>query len=110
MKVAANKIEQAMQREACAQNLLRDIEGEIDRRCLQTVSVIGATPEGIASRSPTFRRLGMKVLICIEAERLSEARLLSTLLPSVQHCIQISSGTSWAIGSMFNPTACHGDY
>lgn len=65
------------------------IHDEIDRRVLQTAEVIGVTTSGLAKRISVLRHIHAKVVICEEAGEVSEAHLLSALIPSVQSLIQI---------------------
>ncbi|KAI9804272.1 MAG: hypothetical protein M1833_007079 [Piccolia ochrophora] len=62
---------------------------EIDRRCLEEAEVIGITTTGLAKKIETLRHVKAKVVICEEAGEVLESHLLSALLPSVEHLIQI---------------------
>lgn len=62
---------------------------EIDRRVLETADVIGITTSGLAKRISVLRHVNAKVVICEEAGEVLEAHMLSALIPSVQHLIQI---------------------
>jgi hypothetical protein len=66
-----------------------NIRSETDRRVLQESDVIGITTSGLAARVPMLKKLRCKVLICEEAGEILEPHMISTLLPSVEHCIQI---------------------
>ncbi|MCJ1464386.1 hypothetical protein MMC07_002999 [Pseudocyphellaria aurata] len=68
---------------------LRDIYDEVDRRVLETADVIGVTTSGLARRISVLRHVNAKVVICEEAGEVLEAHLLSALIPSVEHLIQI---------------------
>lgn len=62
---------------------------EVDRRVLETADVIGVTTSGLAKRISVLRHVNAKVVICEEAGEVLEAHMLSALIPSVQHLIQI---------------------
>ena len=66
-----------------------NVYGEIERRCLQNADVIGVTTAGFAHRVSTLRNVKAKVTICEEAGQILEGHLLSALLPSLEHLIQI---------------------
>ena len=68
---------------------LSHIHDEIDRRVLQTSEVIGVTTTGLARRIATLQNLRCKVVICEEAGEVMEPHIISALLPSVEHFIQI---------------------
>ncbi|EXJ73565.1 uncharacterized protein A1O5_03326 [Cladophialophora psammophila CBS 110553] len=65
------------------------IHDEVDRRVLQSADVIGITTTGLAKRISTLKRVRSKVVICEEAGEVMEAHMLSALLPTVEHFIQI---------------------
>ncbi|KAI9765228.1 MAG: hypothetical protein M1840_007720 [Geoglossum simile] len=65
------------------------IHDEVDRRRLQDANVIGITTTGLARKIQTLSRIQTKVVICEEAAEVLESHILSTLLPSVEHVIQI---------------------
>jgi hypothetical protein len=69
--------------------LLTDIHDDVDRRVLQTADVIGVTTTGLAKKILTLRHVRCKVVICEEAGEVMEPHMLSALLPSVEHFIQI---------------------
>lgn len=71
------------------QDSIHDIHQEVDRRVLQKTDVIGITTTGLAKNVALLKRLDCKVIICEEAGEVLEAHILSTLLPSVEHVIQI---------------------
>ncbi|KAL9582685.1 MAG: hypothetical protein Q9212_003149, partial [Teloschistes hypoglaucus] len=65
------------------------IHDDVDRRVLQTADVIGVTTTGLAKRTATLQHVKSKVVICEEAGEVLEPHILSALLPSVEHFIQI---------------------
>lgn len=69
--------------------LLNNVHDEIDRRVLQTADVIGVTTTGLARRIAVLQKVHSKITICEEAGEVLEAHMISALLPSVQHFIQI---------------------
>ncbi|KAK2593467.1 hypothetical protein QQS21_008840 [Conoideocrella luteorostrata] len=71
------------------QQMVSNIHDEVDRRVLQAADVIGITTTGLAKRISTLRRLRCKVVICEEAGEVMEPHMLSALLPTVEHFIQI---------------------
>lgn len=68
---------------------LRNIHDEADRRVLQGAEVIGVTTSGLAKRISVLQHVRCKVIICEEAGEVMEPHMLSALLPTVEHCIQI---------------------
>lgn len=68
---------------------LDNIHDEVDRRVLQTADVIGVTITGLAKRISVLQHVHCKVIICEEAREVMEPHLISALLPSVQHFVQI---------------------
>lgn len=68
---------------------IQDVHDEVDRRVLATADVIGVTTSGLAKRLPVLRHINAQVIICEEAGEVLEAHILSALIPSVQHLIQI---------------------
>jgi AAA domain/Zinc finger C-x8-C-x5-C-x3-H type (and similar) len=72
-----------------AQKTIDLIHGEVDRRLLETADVIGVTTTGLAKNILVLRSTNAKVAICEEAGEVLEAHMLSALIPSVQHLIQI---------------------
>ncbi|KAL2838452.1 hypothetical protein BJY01DRAFT_258037 [Aspergillus pseudoustus] len=68
---------------------IRDVYDEVDRRVLEGADVIGVTTSGLARRIPVLRHIDCQVVICEEAGEVLEAHMLSALIPSVQHLIQI---------------------
>jgi hypothetical protein len=69
--------------------LQADIHDDVNRRVLQTADVIGVTTTGLAKKISTLRHVMCKVVICEEAGEVMEPHMLSALLPSVEHFIQI---------------------
>lgn len=65
------------------------VHDELDRRLLETADVIGVTTTGLAKRISVLQHVNAKVVICEEAGEVLEAHMLSTLIPSVEHLIQI---------------------
>ena len=65
------------------------IYDDVDRRVLQTADVIGVTTTGLAKKISTLKHVRCKVVICEEAGEVMEPHMLSALLPSVEHFIQI---------------------
>lgn len=68
---------------------ITNVHEDVDRRVLQTADVIGITTTGLARKVATLQHMKCKVIICEEAGEVMEAHILSTLLPSVEHVIQI---------------------
>lgn len=66
-----------------------NIHAEVDRTVLQTADVIGVTTTGLAKGISVLRHVGCKIVICEEAGEVMEPHILSALLPSVEHFIQI---------------------
>ena len=66
-----------------------NVNDEADRRVLETADIIGVTTSGLARRISVLRHVNTKVIICEEAGEVIEAHMLSALIPSVQHLIQI---------------------
>jgi hypothetical protein len=68
---------------------IRDVYDEVDRRILADADVIGVTTSGLARRISVLRHIESRVVICEKAGEVLEAHMLSALIPSVQHLIQI---------------------
>ncbi|KAL9076756.1 MAG: hypothetical protein Q9161_000741 [Pseudevernia consocians] len=66
-----------------------DVYNEVDRRVLETADVVGVTTSGLAKRIAALQHLTCKIVICEEAGEVMEPHILSALLPSVEHFIQI---------------------
>ncbi|KAK4445672.1 NFX1-type zinc finger-containing protein 1 [Podospora aff. communis PSN243] len=77
----------------CSAERLREtldsVHGELNRRALLTADVIGITTTGMARDVATLRKLRAKVVVCEEAAEVLEAHMISTLMPGVEHVIQI---------------------
>ncbi|RMZ85019.1 hypothetical protein DV738_g273, partial [Chaetothyriales sp. CBS 135597] len=71
------------------QQQLTKIHDEVDRRVLQNADVIGITTTGLARRISTLKRVRCKVVICEEAGEVMEPHMISALLPTIEHFIQI---------------------
>jgi len=74
---------------AAMQVKLDNVHSESSRRILQEADVIGLTTSGLAGRISLLRHVPCKVLICEEAGEILEPHMISALLPTVEHCIQI---------------------
>ena len=75
-----------------AENTQRDLTNvheEINRRVLQDADVIGLTTSGLAKNISTLQHVRSKVIICEEAGEVMEPHIISALLPTVEHFIQI---------------------
>ncbi|RPB18740.1 P-loop containing nucleoside triphosphate hydrolase protein [Terfezia boudieri ATCC MYA-4762] len=72
-----------------AQEDLKKMYQERDRRCLHTAQVIGVTTTGLAGQASLLRKLVAKVMVCEEAGEVLEAHTLTAILPSVEHAILI---------------------
>jgi hypothetical protein len=68
---------------------LTNVHDEVDRRVLETADVIGVTTTGLAKRISVLQRVKCKVVICEEAGEVMEPHMVSALLPSVEHFVQI---------------------
>ncbi|KAJ4352735.1 hypothetical protein N0V95_004007 [Ascochyta clinopodiicola] len=68
---------------------LSKVHDEADRRVLAGADVIGVTTSGLAKRISVLQHVSSKVIICEEAGEVMEPHMLSALLPTVEHCIQI---------------------
>lgn len=76
-------------RAATTQANLDNVHAESSRRILQGADVIGLTTSGLAGRISLLKRVACKVLICEEAGEILEPHMISAILPTVEHCIQI---------------------
>ncbi|CAI7603373.1 unnamed protein product [Penicillium glandicola] len=65
------------------------VHEEINRRALIQADVVGITTTSLARNIKTLRRIGAKVVICEEAAEVMEAHVISSLMPGVEHFIQI---------------------
>jgi hypothetical protein len=68
---------------------LDNIHDEVDRRVLQDADIIGVTTTGLAKRISVLQHVHCKVIICEEAGEVMEPHMISALLPSVEHFVQI---------------------
>jgi hypothetical protein len=68
---------------------LNDIYNESNRRVLGRAEVIGITTSGLANKISLLKHVACKVLICEEAGEIMEPHMISALLPTIEHCIQI---------------------
>jgi hypothetical protein len=68
---------------------LTNVHEEINRRALQEADVIGLTTSGLAKNISTLQHVKAKVVICEEAGEVMEPHIISALLPTVEHFIQI---------------------
>ena len=71
------------------QHVITKVHEEVDRRILQDADVIGITTSGLAKHISTLNHVRSKVVICEEAGEVMEPHIISALLPSVEHFIQI---------------------
>lgn len=71
------------------QRELANVHQELDRRILQDAEVIGLTTSGLAKHISTLQHVRSKVIICEEAGEVMEPHILTALLPTVEHFIQI---------------------
>ncbi|KAF2632130.1 P-loop containing nucleoside triphosphate hydrolase protein [Macroventuria anomochaeta] len=69
--------------------ILNKVHDEADRRVLAGADVIGVTTSGLAKRISVLKHVSSKVIVCEEAGEVMEPHMLSALLPTVEHCIQI---------------------
>ncbi|KAH7414422.1 hypothetical protein DE146DRAFT_673990 [Phaeosphaeria sp. MPI-PUGE-AT-0046c] len=74
---------------AVTQKKLDNIHSESSRRILQGADVIGLTTTGLAGRMSLLKHVASKILICEEAGEILEPHMISALLPTIEHCIQI---------------------
>jgi hypothetical protein len=68
---------------------LTNVHNEVNRRVLQDADVIGLTTSGLAKNISTLQHVRSKVVICEEAGEVMEPHMISALLPTVEHFIQI---------------------
>jgi superfamily I DNA and/or RNA helicase len=71
------------------QQRLSNIHDESNRRILQGADVIGVTTSGLAKRFSLLKHMRCKVIICEEAGEVMEPHMISAMLPTIEHCIQI---------------------
>lgn len=86
---ATNDLFESVKEASLLHQQLTNVHDDVDRRVLQTADVIGVTTTGLARRIATLRRVRCKVVICEEAGEVMEPHMISALLPSVEHFIQI---------------------
>ncbi|KAF1956385.1 hypothetical protein CC80DRAFT_563213 [Byssothecium circinans] len=84
-----NRLVEVIDEAKSKQAELKMIHDEVDRRVLEDADVIGITTTGLAKNITTLKRVPSKIIICEEAGEVLEAHMLSALLPSVEHFIQI---------------------
>lgn len=63
---------------------------ESDQRILQGADVIRVTASGLAKQILILKHVRCKVVICEEAGEVMEPYIISAMLPTVKHCIQIN--------------------
>ncbi|KAK7961772.1 P-loop containing nucleoside triphosphate hydrolase protein [Apiospora aurea] len=68
---------------------INTVHNEVNRRTLADADVIGITTTGMARDVSLLRGLRSKVVLCEEAGEVLEAHVISALMPSVEHFIQI---------------------
>ncbi|KAK6850516.1 hypothetical protein PG987_000150 [Apiospora arundinis] len=68
---------------------IHTVHNEVNRRTLAGADVIGITTTGMARDVSLLRGLRSKIVLCEEAGEVLEAHVVSALLPSVEHFIQI---------------------
>lgn len=71
------------------QQRLSNIHDESNRRILQGADVIGVTTSGLAKHISLLKHVGCRVIICEEAGEVMEPHMISAMLPTIEHCIQI---------------------
>ncbi|KAI9734023.1 MAG: hypothetical protein M1834_002680 [Cirrosporium novae-zelandiae] len=86
---STDELFELVERDDTLRQKLTNIHDDVDRRVLQTADVIGVTTTGLARRISTLQHVACKVVICEEAGEVMEPHMISALLPSVQHLIQI---------------------
>ena len=88
-EIGTDKVFELVKSAETQSQLLSRIHDDVDRRVLQTADVIGVTTTGLAKKIATLKHVRCKVVICEEAGEVMEPYMLSALLPSVEHFIQI---------------------
>ncbi|CAH0047223.1 unnamed protein product [Clonostachys solani] len=68
---------------------MNSVREEVRRRTLMNSKIIGMTTTSLAKNIDTLRKVGIRVVICEEAAEVTEAHMLSALMPGVEHFIQI---------------------
>ncbi|CAJ0545196.1 Ff.00g086690.m01.CDS01 [Fusarium sp. VM40] len=61
----------------------------VEQRILSKAHIIGITTSTVARRIDLFKSVSPKVMICEEAAEVSEPDFISTLIPGLEHLIQI---------------------
>lgn len=61
----------------------------VEQRILSKAHIIGITTSTVARRIDLFKSVSPKVMICEEAAEVSEPHFISTLIPGLEHLIQI---------------------
>ncbi|KAF2638002.1 hypothetical protein P280DRAFT_456763 [Massarina eburnea CBS 473.64] len=89
LQVPKDELFEAIYEAEKTQSTLKMIYDEVDRRVLEDADVIGLTTTGLAKNITTLKHVRSKVIICEEAGEVVEPHMLSVLLPSVEHFIQI---------------------
>jgi superfamily I DNA and/or RNA helicase len=56
---------------------------------LQGADVVGVTTSALAKRISLLKHVRCKVIICEEAGEVMEPHMISAMLPTIEHCIQI---------------------
>jgi hypothetical protein len=86
---ATDELFESMKKAEALRQQITNVHEDVDRRVLQTADVIGITTTGLSRKISTLQHVKCKVIIFEEAGEVMEAHILSTLLPSVEHVIQI---------------------
>jgi hypothetical protein len=86
---AVAELSQTLDDATSCHKALDKVHDEADRRVLEGADVIGVTTSGLAKRVSVLQHVRSKVIICEEAGEVMEPHMLSALLPTVEHCIQI---------------------
>ncbi|TVY70248.1 NFX1-type zinc finger-containing protein 1 [Fusarium oxysporum f. sp. cubense] len=68
---------------------VNNILDALDQRILSQAHVIGITISNAARKIDLLKSLSPKVMICEEAAEVTEPHLISTLIPGIEHLIQI---------------------
>jgi hypothetical protein len=70
---------------------LTNVHNKVNQRVLQDADVIRLTTSSLAKNILTLQHVRSKVIICEEAGEVIELHMISALLPTVEHFIQISN-------------------
>ncbi|KAF4952284.1 hypothetical protein FSARC_12690 [Fusarium sarcochroum] len=87
-----SQVDLAFEASADSERYLKNVEKikeTLDQRVLAQAQVIGITITTAARRIDLLKSLSPKVMICEEAAEVMEAHLISTLIPGIEHLIQI---------------------